>query len=110
MPLIDPRSGPSYGATENDHPRLGDRERDQERDQERDRLLQDGYPYHTHTEGEDSETSSLDEALEGVRKIEAINMTWTTRSLIIAYVRFVWLADTLSSSSLPPLIRRKVYS
>jgi hypothetical protein len=86
MPLLDPRSGPSYGAIEQEN----DRERDPHRDQERDRLFQD--EYHYETDGEDSEISSLDEAQEGVRKIEAINMTWTTRSLIIAYVRFVWLA------------------
>lgn len=86
MPLLDPRSGPSYGAIEQEN----DRGRDTHRDQERDRLFQD--EYHYETDGEDSEISSLDEAQEGVRKIEAINMTWTTRSLIIAYVRFVWLA------------------
>jgi hypothetical protein len=90
MPLLDPRSGPSYGAIEQEHDRDRDTHRSQEQDQERDRLLQDEYLYQT--DGEDSEISSLDEAQEGVRKIEAINMTWTTRSLIIAYVRFVWLA------------------
>lgn len=55
---------------------------------EQEQLLQDGYE----TEDESSGVSTLDEAQEGVRKIEAINMTWTTRSLIVAYVRFVWLA------------------
>lgn len=90
MPLLDPRAGPSYGAIEQEH--AGDR--DTHRDQDQDRLLQDEYHYQSEyqTDGEDSEISSLDEAQEGVRKIEAINMTWTTRSLIIAYVRFVWLA------------------
>lgn len=90
MPLLDPRSGPSYGAIENEHGHGQSHDRDHDHDYERDRLLQDEYQYQT--EGEDSEISSLDEAQEGVRKIEAINMTWTTRSLIIAYVRFVWLA------------------
>jgi hypothetical protein len=53
---------------------------------ERDQLLQNGY------EADDRELSGVemsDEAQEGVLKIEAINMTWTTRSLMIAYVRFV---------------------
>lgn len=55
---------------------------------EREQLLQEEYE----TEGESSAVSTLSETQEGVRKIEAINMTWTTRSLIVAYVRFVWLA------------------
>lgn len=54
---------------------------------EREQLLQEEYE----TEGESSAVSTLSETQEGVRKIEAINMTWTTRSLIVAYVRFVWL-------------------
>lgn len=32
------------------------------------------------------ETSS--EAQEGVRMIEAVSLTWTTRSLVIAYIRY----------------------
>lgn len=78
MPLLDARDGPSYGAIprEENHANM---------DYERDQLLQDGYE----TDGDPSDISTLDEAQEGVRKIEAINMTWTTRSLMIAYVRFV---------------------
>ncbi|KAJ5413983.1 hypothetical protein N7509_000610 [Penicillium cosmopolitanum] len=93
MPLLDPRSGPSYGAIEQEN----DRDRDTHRDQERDRLFQD--EYHYETDGEDSEISSLDEAQEGVRKIEAINMTWTTRSLIIAYVSIFLMAFCTSLES-----------
>jgi hypothetical protein len=79
MPLLDPRSGPSYGA-------IGQRDDNGNMEEERDQLLQNGY------EADDGELSSVetsDEAQEGVLKIEAINMTWTTRSLMIAYVRFV---------------------
>lgn len=78
MPLLDPRSGPSYGAIEQ-------RDDNGNMDDERDQLLQNGYE----TEGELSSVGTPDEAQEGVLKIEAINMTWTTRSLMIAYVRFV---------------------
>lgn len=74
MPLIDPRSGPSYGTIEHDN-----------MDAERDQLLAEDYDTH----GEPSGVSTPDETQEGVLKIEAINMTWTTRSLIVAYVRFV---------------------
>lgn len=56
---------------------------------EREQLLEEE---HYETENESSGDSTLDGTQEGVRKIEAINMTWTTRSLIVAYVRFVWLA------------------
>lgn len=99
MPLLDPRSGPSYGAIENEHShgQSHDCDRDHDHDYERDRLLQDEYQYQT--EGEDSEISSLDEAQEGVRKIEAINMTWTTRSLIIAYVSIFLMAFCTSLES-----------
>lgn len=79
MPLLDPRSGPSYGTIAQE---------DQNMDYERDQLLEDEYE----TEDESSGISTLDETQEGVRKIEAINMTWTTRCLIVAYARFVWLA------------------
>jgi len=43
------------------------------------------------TGGLNSDISSIseDSVQEGVRKIEAINLTWTARSLVIAYVRFV---------------------
>ena len=74
MPLLDERTGPSYGTIE---------QPESEMDSERDELLQGGYE----TEGESTEVSSMEEAQEGVRKIEAINMAWTTRSLIVAYVR-----------------------
>jgi hypothetical protein len=57
-------------------------------DNEREQLLQDDYE----PEGQPSGLSTPDEMLEGVQKIEAINMTWTTKSLMVAYVRFVWLA------------------
>lgn len=91
MPLLDPRSGPSYGAIEQrDH--IGNM------DEERDQLLQNGFVNENENEGE-SELSSIEtegEAQEGVLKIEAINMTWTTRSLMVAYIRFVWLATVLS--------------
>lgn len=84
MPLIDSRTVPSYGTIEqeDEDPTMEDHEREQ--------LLRDGYE----TEG-DSSGASTSEAQEGVRKIEAINMTWTARSLMVAYVRFVWLAATL---------------
>ena len=94
MPLRDPSSGPSYGAIEQENEYA-----EPSQDYERNRLLQDDYHYQT--EGEDSEISSLSEAQEGVRKIEAINMTWTTRSLMIAYVRFVWLAGSRLICDLP---------
>lgn len=80
MPLIDPRSGPSYGTMEHEEANI--------EEVERDHLLQEEYE----TEGESSAVSTLSETQEGVRKIEAINMTWTTRSVIVAYIRFVWLA------------------
>lgn len=61
-------------------------------DEERDQLLQNEYE----NEAELSCVETLGEAQEGVLKIEAINMTWTTRSLMVAYIRFVWLATALS--------------
>jgi hypothetical protein len=79
MPLLDSRSGPSYGTIEH-----GDATMEEERDQ----LLQDDHE----VEGQPSGLSTPDEIQEGVQKIEAINMTWTTKSLMIAYMRFVWLA------------------
>lgn len=73
MAPLDVDSGPSYGTVDRT-------ERDE--DGERERLIPE-------SDSTDIETSSTDEVQEGVRKIEAINMTWTTRSLIIAYVRYV---------------------
>lgn len=79
MPLLDPRSGPSYGTIEHETAGM---------EHERDQLLQDDYEI----EGQPSGLSTPDEVQEGVQKIEAINLTWTTKSLMVAYVRFVWLA------------------
>lgn len=76
MPLIDHRSGPSYGTMEHERNSMNF---------EREELLQEEYE----TEGESSGVSTSSETQAGVRKIEAINLTWTTRSLIVAYVRFV---------------------
>jgi hypothetical protein len=87
MPLIDARTGPAYGTIEQDN----------NMDAERDQLLADGYD----TQGEESGLSTPDETQEGVRKIEAINMTWTTKSLLVAYVRFVWLAASLPLINTP---------
>lgn len=85
MPLLDPRSGPSYGAIEQrDH--IGNMD-------EGDQLLRN--EFENEGEGELSSVETEGEAQEGVLKIEAINMTWTTRSLIVAYIRFVWLATAL---------------
>lgn len=78
MPHIDIHSGPSYGTLDDMQHRNDDEEGDQ--------LLREGYL----SEGNHgSDASSLDEVQEGVRKIEAINLTWTTRTLVIAYIRFV---------------------
>lgn len=79
MPLLDSRAGPSYGAIEHENPEM---------DTERDQLLQDDFE----VEGQSSGLSTPDEMQEGVRKIEAINLTWTTKSLMVAYIRSVWLA------------------
>lgn len=79
MPLLDSRSGPSYGTIEHENAGMED---------ERDQLLQDNQE----VEGQSSGLSTPDEMQEGVQKIEAINLTWTTKSLMVAYVRFVWLA------------------
>lgn len=69
---------------------------------EREQLLEEEYE----TEGESSGVSTLDGTQEGVRKIEAINMTWTTRSLIVAYIRYVCAVPCVDDHA---LIRRKVY-
>jgi hypothetical protein len=66
---------PSYGAIEQTESAM-------DTDAERDLLL----------EGDDSSGTStpLEGGVqEGVQKIEAISLTWTTRSLIVAYVRWV---------------------
>lgn len=78
MPLFDSRAGPSYGATD---------QQVNDIDEERDQLLQDEYEIEGESSG--SSTSTTGDVQEGVRKIEAISMTWTTRSLIVAYVRCV---------------------
>lgn len=81
MPLLDARDAPSYGTIS----------REEDSVNEEEQLLQYSYD----VDG-DQDTSSLDETQDGVRMIEAINMTWTTRSLMIAYFRFVshtWWAE-----------------
>jgi hypothetical protein len=77
MPLPGLRSGPSYDAIEQTDGIM-------DNEDERDQLLEDD---------SSSDTSTpLDGGLqEGVQKIEAISVTWTTRSLIVAYVRWVLL-------------------
>lgn len=73
MAPLDVSSGPSYGTVE---------QTEQSNDDEREQLLSETDPIA-------SEVDSIDGLQEGVQKIEAINLTWTTRSLIIAYVRYV---------------------
>lgn len=82
MPFLDPRSGPSYGTIEHENARMED---------ERDQLLQEDYEI----EGQSTGLSTPDEMQEGVQKIEAINLTWTTTSLMVAYVRFVWACSSV---------------
>lgn len=90
MPLLHARSGPSYGALDRG---------EQHGDDERDRLL------HEEAEVGSSGIETPDEIQDGVRKIEAINLTWTTRSLVIAYVRSVcgllprWSSDADSGEA-----------
>ncbi|KAJ6008025.1 hypothetical protein N7540_012001 [Penicillium herquei] len=81
MPLLDARDGPAYGtiSQEDNQTNMQEPERDQ---------LLDGYD----TEEDRSDVSTMGEAQEGVRKIEAINMTWTSRSLMIAYVSIFLMA------------------
>ncbi|KAJ5138969.1 uncharacterized protein N7515_003817 [Penicillium bovifimosum] len=79
MPLLDPPPGPSYGTIEYENAEM---------DTERDQLLQDGYE----VEDQSDEVSTLDGVQEGVRKIEAINLTWTTKSLMVAYVSIFLMA------------------
>ena len=76
MAPLDVSTGPSYGTVAST----------QHIEEERYRLLQD-----PEEESLSGETDSTDDVQEGVRKIEAISLTWTTRSLIIAYVRYVVL-------------------
>jgi hypothetical protein len=73
MPLLEP-GATAYGT-------FDDMRRDTEHEGEN--LLPEGY------ESDDgaSAVTSVDSVQEGVRKIEAINLTWTTRTLAIAYIR-----------------------
>ena len=74
MPLLEPGTSATYGTFHDD-----DMRRDTEVEEER-LLTADGYV-------SDDASSTVDSVQEGVRKIEAINLTWTTKSLIIAYIR-----------------------
>ncbi|KAL4735171.1 siderophore iron transporter mirC [Aspergillus similis] len=78
MPLLDP-GATAYGT-------FGDMRRDTE--DEGERLLTDGYV----SDDGGSAVTSVDSVQEGVRKIEAINITWTTRSLVIAYISIFLMA------------------
>jgi hypothetical protein len=80
MPLLDHRTGPSYGTID---------QMEQHSDDEGERFLEG----QDDAGGFNSDITSISEesVQEGVRKIEAINLTWTARSLIIAYVRFVYI-------------------
>lgn len=86
MAPLDVSAGPSYGTVD---------QTEQHNDEEMENLLL----HDSEAEGEfpPSEVASTttDEVQEGVRKIEAINLTWTTRSLIIAYVRCVYIKPRL---------------
>ncbi|KAI9045076.1 siderochrome-iron transporter MirC [Aspergillus affinis] len=76
----DIQRGPSYGTIDrmNNHG-----------EEEGERLLQEGYE----SEGNGSTiTSSEDSVQEGVRKIEAINLTWTAKSLVVAYISIFLMA------------------
>lgn len=73
-------------------------------DNERELLLQDD----GEVEAQPSGISTPDEMQEGVQKIEAINMTWTTKSLMVAYIRLVWRAVPCLGP--PRLTWRKAYS
>jgi len=93
MPHIDIRSGPSYGTLDNME--------QQRNDEEGDRLLHGESGYLDGT-NHDSDDSSVDEIQEGVRKIEAINMTWTSRTLVVAYIRFVHGSSSFGMLVLTP--------
>lgn len=79
MPILDARAGPSYGTTgmaEHVHEHADE-------DDERERLLRAELV----VDALESETPTNDGVVqEGVRKIEAINKTWTRRGLVIAYL------------------------
>ncbi|PWY92915.1 siderochrome-iron transporter [Aspergillus heteromorphus CBS 117.55] len=80
MPLLDHRSTLSYGTLD---------QMEQYNEEAEERLLQAGYE----NEGHDSEVESSGGSIQdGVRTIEAINMTWTTRSLVIAYISIFLMA------------------
>lgn len=100
MPLTDIRADPTYGTMEHNHSSM---EHEREQLLEEEQQLVEEYE----TEGESSGVSTLDGTQDGVRKIEAINMTWTTRSLIVAYIRFVSSELRVDDHA---LIRRIVYS
>ncbi|CAG8001417.1 unnamed protein product [Penicillium salamii] len=76
MPIIDPRSGPSYGTMEPDM------------EHEREQLLRN----ENEVEGQTTGQSAPDDIQEGVQKIEAINLTWTAKSLMVAYVSIFLMA------------------
>ncbi|KAM0096598.1 hypothetical protein ACP6JE_008916 [Aspergillus fumigatus] len=75
MPFLDHRTGPSYGTID---------QMEQHSDDEGERFLQEQCD--TGRFSSDITSISEDSVQEGVRKIEAINLTWTARSLVIAYV------------------------
>ncbi|KAL4927378.1 siderochrome-iron transporter MirC [Aspergillus undulatus] len=81
MPLLEPETAATYG-TFND-----DMRRDTEAEEEH-LLTTDGYV----SDDGSSAVTSVDSIQEGVRKIEAINLTWTTRSLVIAYISIFLMA------------------
>ncbi|KAL4800018.1 major facilitator superfamily domain-containing protein [Aspergillus venezuelensis] len=79
MPLLEPGTSATYGTFHDD-----DMRRDTEAEGER-LLTADGYV-------SDDASSTVDSVQGGVRKIEAINLTWTTKSLIIAYISIFLMA------------------
>ncbi|KAL5334530.1 siderophore iron transporter mirC [Aspergillus crustosus] len=78
MPLLEP-GATAYGT-------FDDMRRDTEN--EGDHLLTDGCL----SDDGVSAVTSVDSVQEGVRKIEAISLTWTTRSLVIAYISIFLMA------------------
>ncbi|KAL4874132.1 siderophore iron transporter mirC [Aspergillus spectabilis] len=78
MPLLEP-GATAYGT-------FDDMRRDT--DDEGEHLLTEGYV----SDDGDSAVTSVDSVQEGVRKIEAINLTWTTQSLVIAYISIFLMA------------------
>ncbi|KAL4957989.1 major facilitator superfamily domain-containing protein [Aspergillus filifer] len=79
MPLLEPGTSATYGTFHDD-----DMRRDTEAEGER-LLTADGYV-------SDDASSTVESVQEGVRKIEAINLTWTTKSLVIAYISIFLMA------------------